>query len=397
LPRPSLVALVACPDYDRQRVDLAVRQGLDMLGGQALPPSLAGGPSDAGAILLKANMLRPAPPEKGVTTHPAVFSAVARCLQEKGARLCFGDSPNGIFSPLAAARQSGLLAEAQSLGIPLADFETARDVSETIGGRFRRFPVARGVLEARAVVNLPRLKTHSLTRMTGALKNMFGAVVGSSKAAMHIMHPDGEGFGRMIADVNCVVRSRLTVMDAITVMEGNGPVSGRLVDLGLLIFSADPVAVDAVACRILGLDPLSIPFIRAAWESGLGAAREDEIEIQGAELSHYTGRRFAVPARNPTRMIPPLLWRAAKDLLVARPIIDQAACVACGECVASCPTSPKSLVQEQGKVPSYDYSSCIRCYCCQETCPHGAISVRPAPLAWILGGRKGGKRGSRGA
>jgi ferredoxin len=233
--------------------------------------------------------------------------------------------------------------------------------------------------------------------MTGALKNMFGAVVGSSKAALHITHPDGESFGRMIADLNRLVRSRLVVMDAITVMEGNGPVSGRLVDVGLLIVSADPVATDAVACRILGIDPLSIPFIRAAWESGLGAAREEEIEIRGADLARFTGRGLAIPARNPTRAIPPFLWRVAKDLLVAKPAIDPAVCIACGECVASCPTSPKSLAQNQGKVPSFDYSACIRCYCCQETCPQGAISVRPAPLAWLLGGRAERKRGSRGA
>ncbi|MCX7038719.1 MAG: DUF362 domain-containing protein [Spirochaetes bacterium] len=396
--QPSPVVLVACQDYDRQRVEQAVRKGLAMLGGDwPAPGLLAGATTQPGPILLKPNMLRPAPAEKGVTTHPAVFSAVARCLQDKGVRLTFGDSPNGLFSPLEVARQSGLLAEAEALGIPLADFETGRDVSDASGGRFRRFPLARGILEASAVVNLPRLKTHSLTRMTGALKNMFGAVVGSSKAALHITHPDGESFGRMIADLNRLVRSRLVVMDAITVMEGNGPVSGRLADVGLLIVSADPVATDAVACRILGIDPLSIPFIRAAWESGLGAAREEEIEIRGADLAHFTGRGLAIPARNPTRAIPPFLWRVAKDLLVAKPAIDPAVCIACGECVASCPTSPKSLAQERGKVPSYNYSTCIRCYCCQETCPQGAISVRPAPLAWLLGGRAERKRGSRGA
>ncbi len=368
----------------------AVRKGLAILGG-AWP---AGEP---GPILLKPNMLRPAPAERGVTTHPVVFSSVARCLQEKGARLTFGDSPNGLFSPLEVARRSGLLAEAEALGIPLADFQTGRDVSDAGGGRFRRFPIARGILEASAVVNLPRLKTHSLTTMTGALKNTFGAVVGSAKAGLHITHPDGESFGRMIADVNRLVRSRLVVMDAITVMEGNGPVSGKLVDLGLLIFSTDPVAADAVACRILGVDPLSIPFIRAAEESGLGAAREEQIEVRGESLARYTGRRFAIPARNPTRAIPPFLWRVAKDLIVAKPVIDPSACNACGECVASCPTSPKSLAQERGKVPSYDYSTCIRCYCCQETCPQGAISVRPAPLAWLLSGRAERKRGPRGA
>lgn len=352
---------------------------------------------EPGPILLKPNMLRPAPAEKGVTTHPAVFSAVARCLRERGARLTFGDSPNGIFTPIEVARRSGLLAEAESLGIPMADFQTGRDVSDATGGRFRTFPLARGILEASAVVNLPRLKTHSLTVMTGALKNTFGAVVGSAKAGLHITHPDGESFGRMIADVNRLVRSRLVVMDAIKVMEGNGPVSGRLVDLGLLIFSTDPVAVDAVACRILGVDPLSIPFIRAASETGLGAVREEEIEIRGEPLARYTGRRLAIPSRNLTRAIPPFLWKVAKDLLVAKPVIDPSACTACGECVASCPTSPKSLAQERGKVPSYNYSTCIRCYCCQETCPEGAISVRPAPLARLIGGRAVRKQGSRGA
>lgn len=386
----SLVVLVACPDYDRERVLQAVRQGLAMLGGDW--PSREPGP-----ILLKPNMLRPAPAEKGVTTHPAVFSAVARCLRERGARLAFGDSPNGIFTPIEVARRSGLLAEAEALGIPMADFQTGQDVSDTTGGRFRTFPLARGILEASAVVNLPRLKTHSLTVMTGALKNTFGAVVGSAKAALHITHPDAESFGRMIADVNRLVRSRLVVMDAIKVMEGNGPASGRLVDLGLLIFSVDPVAVDAVACRILGVDPLSIPFIRAAWEAGLGAAREEEIAIRGEPLARYTGRRLAIPARNLTRAIPPFLWKVAKDLLVAKPVIDPSACIPCGECVASCPTSPKSLAQERGKVPSYKYSTCIRCYCCQETCPQGAISVRPAPLARLIGGRAERKRGSRGA
>ena len=137
----------------------------------------------------------------------------------------------------------------------------------------------------------------------------------------------------------------------------------------LLIVSTDPVAVDSVACRILGIDLLSLPFLRAAYESGLGAARETEIEIRGADLDAYTGRGFSVPSRNPTRAVPPFLWRVARDLFIGKPVIDAAACIACGECVASCPASPKSLAQDPQKVPLYRYSSCIRCSCCQETCP----------------------------
>ena len=160
-------------------------------------------------------------------------------------------------------------------------------------------------------------------------------------------------------------------------------------DLGLLLVSTDPVAVDAVACRILGIEPLSLPFLRAASEAGLGCAREEEIEIRGEPLAAWTGRRFSVPARNLADRVPPALWRVARSLFIGKPVIDAAACVACGECVASCPTSPKSLAQEPGKVPCYSYAGCIRCYCCQETCPQGAISVRAAPLARLLGGPSG--------
>ncbi len=362
-------------------MDRAVRRGLDLLGADALAPVLE---AAGRTVLLKPNMLRPSPPEKGVTTHPAVFSAVARRLQEMGADLVFGDSPTGIFKPLAAAERSGLLDEARALGIPLADFESEEEVSFPSGVQNRRFVIARGVREAGAIVNLPRLKTHNVTMMTGALKNIFGAIPGKRKAEFHIKHPDVEGFSRMIADLNGLVRSRLVVMDAIKAMEGNGPSGGDLVDVGLLIFSLDPVAVDAVSCRIMGIDPLSLPLIRVAQENGLGNASADGIEIRGARLADYVRTGFAVPARPLTENIPNFLFRIAKELLVAKPLIDPARCVKCGECVQSCPTLPKALSQDTGTVPRYNYSICIRCYCCQETCPEGAISVRNAPLGRLF-------------
>jgi len=411
----SVVALVPCPDYEGERVAGAVARGFELLEPEPLP---TGKP-----VLLKPNMLRPSPPEKGVTTHPSVFSAVARFLREKVADLVFGDSPNGIFAPQAAAERSGLAAEARALGIPLADFETEEEVRNPSGSQNRRFVIARGIVEAGAIVNLPRLKTHSLTTITGALKNIFGAVPGKRKAEFHIKHPDVEGFSRMIADLNGLVRSRLVVMDAIRAMEGNGPSAGDLVDLGLLLFSTDPVAVDAVCCRIVGVDPLSLPLIRIAQEIGVGNASPDAIEIRGARLADHARARFAVPPRSLTEKIPGFLYRIAKDLLVAKPIIDDFLCVRCGECVKTCPTQPKALSQEPrnprqgrgamnpreyrgamnpreyrgarnvpsaapGGIPRYDYSLCIRCYCCQETCPEGAISVQDAPLGGIFRNRK---------
>ena len=380
----STVVLAACPDYDRDRVCQAVRTGLDLFDVAGIVKEAA----DAGKpILLKPNWLHPAPPEKGVTTHPAVFSAVARYLKERGAKLSVGDSPNPVFKPMAVARRSGVLEEAEALGIPMADFETGEDVSYPQGAQNRRFHVARGALDAGAIVNLPRLKTHSLTLMTGALKNIFGVVPGGRKAEFHIKHPDVEGFSRMIVDLNGLVRSRLVVMDAIKAMEGNGPGSGDLVDVGLLIISEDPVAVDAVGCRIMGIDPLSVPMIRIADELGLGNAHPVSIDLRGEHLAGHVRQGFKLPPRSPADRVPRIVFRLAKDLVLPKPIIDPATCIRCGECVTACPTTPKALSQAKGAVPRYDYPICIRCYCCQETCRQGAISVKRAALGLFFGDR----------
>jgi uncharacterized protein (DUF362 family)/ferredoxin len=380
LRRSSTVVLAACRDYDRERVLFAVRQGLGHfdVARIAADADAAGKP-----VLLKPNLLMAAAPEKGVTTHPAVFSAVSRVMQENGARLVFGDSPNLSSRPLAAARRCGLLAEAEALGIPLADFENGSDVSHPRGMQDRRFHIARGVLDAGAIINLPRLKTHTFTVMTGALKNIFGVVPGGRKAELHLSHSNVEDFSRMIVDLNGLVLSRLVVLDAIKAMQGNGPGSGELVDVGLLIISDDPVAADAVGCRIMGIDPLSVPQIRIAHESGLGNAHPESIELRGENIAHYIQRSFQVPPRSPSLRLPPTALRIARHLIVPRPVIDLSLCTRCGECVTSCPMTPKSIAIRNGGIPLYDYAACIRCYCCQETCRSGAISVKKA----ILGAR----------
>ncbi len=376
----STVVLAACRDYDRDRVLAAVRSGLGHF-------DIARIASDAAAmgkpVLLKPNLLMAVAAEKGVTTHPAVFAAVARVMQEHGARLVFGDSPNLTSRPLTAARRCGLMDEAEALGIPLVDFENGTDVWYPQGVQDRRFHIAWGVLDAGPIINLPRLKTHTFTVMTGALKNTFGVVPGGRKAELHLSHSDMEDFSRMIVDLNGLVPSRLVVLDAIKAMQGNGPGSGELVDVGLLIISDDPVAADAVGCRIMGIDPLSVPQVRIAHESGLGNAHPECIELRGEQIAPYIHRSFKVPPRSPSLRMPPIALRIARKLVVPRPVVDPALCTRCGDCVNACPMTPKSIAiapGDNGGIPFYDYDACIRCYCCQETCRSGAISVKQALL-----------------
>jgi uncharacterized protein (DUF362 family)/ferredoxin len=390
----SVVALVRVATYDRQEVARAVRRALALLGldGQELLSVLAPGATMNGApaapgrgrVLLKPNLLASVAPGEGVTTHPAVFAETARALQERGHDLVYGDSP-GFGTRLASAvRRCGLADEADRLGIPLAEFEHGVDVSWPDAVVHQLFHVARGVLDARAVVNLPKLKTHALTTMTGALKNTFGVIPGFRKAEYHVTHPDLEGFSRMLADLNGLVRSGLVVMDAIHAMEGNGPRGGTLVPLGLLIVSVDPVAVDAVACRIMGIDADRAPVLRMAEEAGIGCASADRIEIRGDPVGGLEGRRFALPPQHLARKLPGWLFRWAKNLMVPKPSIVASRCRRCGECVKACPVQPKALSQAPGGVPRYAYGRCIRCCCCQESCPHRAIEILPAPLAGLF-------------
>lgn len=390
----SAVVLARVASYDRQAVAAAVRRSLATLGPGAthlVPPLPAGAAVNGapaargtGPVLLKPNLLAPVAPEEGVTTHPAVFAETARALQEAGHDLAYGDSPSFGHRLAPAARRCGLASEAYRLGIPLAEFEQGADVSWPGAVVHRHFHVARSVLGARALVNLPKLKTHGLTTLTGALKNTFGVIPGFRKPEYHVTHPDLAGFSRMLADLNGLVRSALVVMDAIHAMEGNGPRGGTLVPLGLLIVSDDPVAVDAVACRIAGIDPERMPVLRMAEEAGVGWAERGRIELRGDPVDDLAARRFVLPPVHFARKLPGFLFRAAKGFMVPKPSIVASRCRRCGECVQACPVRPKALSQSPGAVPRYAYGRCIRCCCCLESCPHGAIEMLPAPLAGLF-------------
>jgi uncharacterized protein (DUF362 family)/Pyruvate/2-oxoacid:ferredoxin oxidoreductase delta subunit len=392
--RPSVVVLARVPSYDREVLGRAVRRSLATLGadGAVFPSPIAprarvnGGPSapGTGPVLLKPNLLAAVPPAEGVTTHPAVFAETARALQELGHGLSYGDSPGFGYRPASAVRRCGLAAEADTLGVPLAQFERGADVHWPEAAVHRQFHVADGVLGARALVNLPKLKTHGFTTFSGALKNTFGVIPGFRKAEYHVTHPDPDGFSRMLADLNGLVRSGLVVMDAVLAMEGNGPRAGTLVPLGLLIVANDPVAADAVACRIAGIPADRVPVLRMAEETGIGCASMDRIEIRGDPVEEFCGHRFTLPPMNIAHRAPEILFRAAKRLMVPKPSIVGSRCRRCGECVRACPVRPKALSQEPGCVPRYTYGRCIRCFCCQESCPHGAVEILPAPLAGLF-------------
>ncbi|MHB1477589.1 MAG: DUF362 domain-containing protein, partial [Coriobacteriia bacterium] len=250
------------------------------------------------------------------------------------------------------------------------------------GNLIKQFTIAEGVAAADGLVSLPKLKTHALTRMTGAVKNQFGCVPGFLKGEFHTKMPNVELFSQMLVDLNLLLRPRLYVMDAVVGMEGNGPRNGDPRQVGVLLLSDDPVAIDAVGCRIMALDPSLVETLVYGERWGLGSA--SDIEVVGDEppvLEDYRVNRTPVST---TRGLGSAL---GKRLLAPRPYIIEERCTRCGTCVKVCPVDPKAVNWRGGDhavPPAHDYDRCIRCYCCQEMCPERAIEVKTPFLGRLI-------------
>lgn len=368
----SKVAIVRCNSYNQQEVNQAISRGLELLGGVRTFIKAEE------KILLKVNLLAGDVPEKCVTTHPAVFRAVAEHFLAAGAYLNYGDSP-GFGSSGAAAKKAGITDEADELKLEAADFKEGREVFFEEGHQNKKFFIANGVLDCDGLISLPKMKTHGLERFTGAVKNQFGCVVGMRKGEFHVKLPDATDFAKMLVDLNSYVKPRLYIMDGIIAMEGNGPRGGTPRPMNVLLFSTDPIALDATACRMINLNPLFVPTTLIGAETGAGNYKEEDIELVGDALKDFVCMDFNVE-RSPvksakkSRMI-----QFLNNRIVAKPYILEDKCTQCGTCVQSCPVEGKAvnwLDGDKTKAPVYDYSKCIKCYCCQEMCPESAILLK---------------------
>ena len=372
------VALIYCDRYESDVVREAVKKGLDLLGGAqrfAQPGE---------KILVKPNLLVGEDPQRCVSPHPTVFQAVLEQFLAAGAQLAFGDSP-GFGSPRFAARRAGLLPVADELGVPLADFQTAVTRSFPDGNLIKQFTLAKGVVEADGLVSLCKLKSHALTRITGAIKNQFGCIPGVRKAEFHSKLPNVTLFSKMLVDLNLCVKPRLYIMDGIVAMEGNGPHNGTPRAMNVLLFSTDPVALDAAVCRMIHLDEnLVEPVVFGnAWGLGHSAA-----EILGEPIERFAAPDFQV---NRAKLSSPadlslMSTRLMRNFVSPRPYIDPTRCKLCGRCEEVCPAQPKAILWQNGRKspPEYRYGDCIRCYCCQELCPHEAITVKTPLLGKLI-------------
>lgn len=369
----SKVSLQRCASYDPEAVAASVVALLEPLGG------IAAFVKAGQRVLLKPNLLLPSAPEAAVTTHPAIVAAVISAVKSAGGVPVVGDSPGLITHGIENIwRETGMAQVCEDAGVELVSFETAGVERIETGGQVLH--ISKAVTDADVVISLPKLKTHSMTVFTCAVKNLYGTLPGMSKGDWHAHLPKPSTFQGLLVDVLEAVRPDLSIIDAVVGMEGDGPSSGAPKELGFLAAGVDPVALDSVCASIIGLEPRRIRYLLMAAERGLGVMDEERIEIVGAEQDQLRPESFEPARTSKLQYIPEFLLNAVKRWVWVRPGFGPE-CKLCGQCVEKCPANALAMGE---KHPLLDSDKCIECFCCHEICPESAVELRLSRLARLF-------------
>ena len=218
----------------------------------------------------------------GAVSAPWVVEGVIRAIRDHVSRIFVVESDQVVADADRALHQTGIDEVCRKYG--------ATWVNMSRGGFVRIEDPSRLVLRSvdlpeiltrTQLITLPVMKTHNKTVITGAIKNQWGCL----RTLRHNFHPV---LPQALVDVNTLVRPRFAVMDGTIGLEGDGPKSGTPKEMGLVLASADPVALDAVAARVMGFDPGLIGHLQMAAAHGLGVADVDGIDVVGESLAAAT-------------------------------------------------------------------------------------------------------------
>ncbi len=320
-------------------------------------------------VWVKPNLLGPHPPERGVTTDPELVRAVVRELKHRrAAEIVVTDNPGGRI-------QGGLAAFLAPTGIPAAGADCFRGLDQTpaslpLKSRFvSQVPVSRILFECDVILNLPVFKTHSLTILTGAIKNLFGIVPGDYKSTLHGKAATAARFAELLVDIyQAVPIPMLHIMDALRGMDGQqGPGGGRVLNIGKLLAARNGVALDAAMALMAGAEPRRIPMLRIAAERKLGPIDQADIDIHG-DFEQIRG--FRLPASGLTDILTMSL-AVLFPMFRREPVLDRGLCTKCGRCAEVCPVRAIKL----NPWPVVNRKQCISCFCCAEMCPPNAMTI----------------------
>ncbi len=374
LPHPT-VAIRRCPDYELSTARDAIRSAIELVPG-------AGDCFKPGAtVLLKPNVVTPRGPDRPVCTHPAIVRAVAEVAHEAGCEIIVADQPTYAFAhrPDEVLKPTGY-GEALE-GIPATLTLLNRDGYEPIDVanplQLQTTHVARLQRDVDVVINLAKCKTHAQTTMTMALKNMFGGIAPRDRLKIHALGTY-VALSESLADCFSVAVPELSIIDAVTAMQGFGPTRGTPKHVGAVAVSTNAVALDLAVEEMVGAGG-QVELTKAAARLGLGPGDIARVDVVGDDPEDLRTQLRLPPKIG--RSFPPIFGHIGEKLIYVRPRVSRRDCISCGGCADACPVDAITI----SDVAHVDRGKCVECFCCMEACPVDAINAQRSPLSYLFG------------
>ncbi|MEA3475424.1 MAG: DUF362 domain-containing protein [Candidatus Cloacimonadota bacterium] len=391
------VAAKRCKNYNREKIKQII---YEIFSSQKFLNRL----NNLDSALLKPNLLGPYSPEKGITTHPEFIAAVIEILKDYNIKISLLDNPGGTVKYEKVLHDTGMedLSKKYDIEILYSAISGIRKFKKFTSEKLIEnieYIVSKPFVECQAIINLPKLKTHTLTLFTGAIKNCYGVVPGLAKSSYHRIAPNPTKFAKIVVDIYKIVKDKIAfnLMDGIVGMDGDGPSSGDTKNFGVILGGTDAVALDFCASRMMGYNPKKIPTIKFAADQTQISL--DDIRLIGDFSENFTLKNVNIKKSKITNLILRGLSTSFKNVFQkifwAYPTFDPEKCTKCGICVKSCPTSalkissvsPISSGSPDGKdstIPQLSREKCILCLCCIEMCPENAAYLEKSFIAKYL-------------
>lgn len=381
----SHVALSACDCYDTKLLESILREHFEELG---ITSEVFAGKR----VAIKPNLIMKKPPEYAATTSPELLDALLKILDECACEsVTIAESSGGPYTTqsLEASYKVCGLAEVVRTHNAVLNYDTSfRELDAPSGRIVKKLDIISPICDADIVISLPRLKTHSLTGMSGAVKNYFGVVPGLEKFELHARFPDYNDFSAMLVDLCTLIHERaytINILDAVIGMEGNGPTGGKPRKIGCILTSRSAFKLDAIARELINAG--DVLTVNEANRRGLAPSSASEVNVLGDDYKHFIVRDFKRPdsrKHGTIAMLQTFSGGIIGEYFRPRPIVGND-CVGCGECERSCPKKAITMCGKDGKRrPRIDLESCIRCFCCQELCPRHTIKVKKRGVVALI-------------
>ncbi|MBU1136273.1 MAG: DUF362 domain-containing protein [Nanoarchaeota archaeon] len=353
--KKEIVSVVKCNSYKPREIKKALKQSFKNLEfdfKQGLK------------ILIKPNILMPAKPSAHITTNPTLLKELCKILKNYNSKIIIAES--SAYNTDKAFKVSGIEKACRNYA-KILNLEKTKKVQIEIPNKLKKLMLPKILFDVDLIINVAKLKTHSLTKLTCCVKNQYGFIIGESKSSFHKIFTKLKDFSDLLLDINEKIKPELNIIDGVIGLEGNGPgTSGSPIKTGIIISSKDPIAADIVAAKTIGFKENQIPFLKRAKKRNLF---NKEIEIIGEKNFKKNYKKPDTFSNSLTRAFLNLLGKPKINF-------DYEKCIKCGLCAKKCPTKAINL----NPFPECNHKKCIGCLCCAEVCPVAAPYLKDSLL-----------------